>query len=795
MEIKSKSTTNLGNSVRLKPIMHISPSSPQLSNFKNINKRPLETNSQNLSFKGLSSNVSKLVKTFEKHFGKVAAEDFEKTIDRLSYNNNFHLVKRSGNEISFKTENFADRLHQAITDPILYMPHDLANATLNGLKKIPFLKNSESIDNLLNKKPLKNRKDYIQNFADAKAVQHYVEMFEEKATQDKKFKNEILKAEKIKGKRKREKKLKELNKSIETANDKFEEKIFKEGLKRLNPGLANYSTKVERTITRIITGIIPGIFLAKDAYNLSIYMNDDKNIAKKEKQRRFNQEATRIVITAASTFAVLGLFAKKSNSNPRSAMYLMAATTLASEVIGRAITGMPFYPISAKNAEKYAEKRKQKELEKNKNGQIISHKKSSRTKATTKKESKASEGLKLLGALILIGFGAEHVGNFRPLNNFIEKIKGKYKNIFIEDYKIKRKDFDKLIDKLEKNGYPEMAKNYRDMAERIIKRGNLPAKDAKRIDKVIDDMTEKKLGKTFVKNTKEFEKIKKKEKKHIEDKLKQKIMKDLDIKTREGDEYLYITSSDNKIKDIIINQVLGLPFKFGKEVVLMPYTYVVKPLIELPKSGIDILKGKVKPDEEPPTGDSGILKNSIEFLKKLDNTDKAKYQAAINKGLIESFDNVTKSNFSNAELSGAAKTAVSTVTSTFLIFDNYNTVMMDSNGKDKDLAGQKAKERTIQRIVRIAYGVCLIKLFNGIFRKQYDGSLLGAQGVNIASTGVVETMERVSVGLPLHDATREEIVEKDEERLKATGLKGAYFRYMAKLTGKKSLSEMSADKK
>ena len=111
------------------------------------------------------------------------------------------------------------------------------------------------------------------------------------------------------------------------------------------------------------------------------------------------------------------------------------------------------------------------------------------------------------------------------------------------------------------------------------------------------------------------------------------------------------------------------------------------------------------------------------------------------------------------------------------------------------MAEQKAKERTIQRIVRIAYGASLIKLFNGIFKSQYNASLLGAEAVTAGNVLVTETLERTSVGMPLHEATRDEIIEKDNENLNATGLKGLYFRFMSKLTGKKTLSKNEAHKR
>ena len=53
----------------------------------------------------------------------------------------------------------------------------------------------------------------------------------------------------------------------------------------------------------------------------------------------------------------------------------------------------------------------------------------------------------------------------------------------------------------------------------------------------------------------------------------------------------------------------------------------------------------------------------------------------------------------------------------------------------------------------------------------------------------MEMVERKAVGLPLGESTQEEIKENEIMHLSATGLKGAYFRTMAKLAGKKTMAE------
>ncbi len=92
-------------------------------------------------------------------------------------------------------------------------------------------------------------------------------------------------------------------------------KRFREAHKRLAPSVPHYNAESERSLNRLVTGLIPAFFLANDAYNLSMYMNNNKDVAKKEKKRRFNQEVGRILTTTAATYGVMSLFAKQCNKS------------------------------------------------------------------------------------------------------------------------------------------------------------------------------------------------------------------------------------------------------------------------------------------------------------------------------------------------------------------------------------------------------------------------------------------------------------------------------------------------
>lgn len=699
------------------------------------------------SFKGVT--VGEAVKIFEREVGKSAAEHLNKTIDNITSAPNPLVKKVKGDGLEFDKDTVGKGIYRALVDPLIYLPIDLANSTLNLLKKIPILKNAKFIDKLLQTGPLSSRSNALENFSQTMSVQHYFDI---------------------------------LNNQKE---GKFN--ILREATKRFKLGQTEYTVKGERSLTRLVTGILPAFFLANDAYNLSMYVNNNKDLAKKEKKRRFYQEISRVAVTAAATFITLGYFSKKVSSSPKMATGVIAGLTFASELIGRMLVGTPVYPIGKDGAKAYKKLQKKDKI-KNDNKNTDSSQ-----QVNEKKKPKSNYALKVLGGMVLAGFLIEKHQLIKPVRKFVNNLTSKYKELFAKDYTISKTDFEEIVTELRKNGFEEIAKSYEKARDKIIEEGNLTAKEQIRFDREFNNQSEQFMPDEIIINEDKLKKIQ-------DDARKKVILKDIvnscnfetknnDIININGDLSKLFKEGTNvsKTKDTIFNIILGFPIRFAWEILNMPYQFIVKPLIEIPIKGRKLLEGK-----EKASNDKEIFRKSIEFLRKHINA--SDFKEKINRNIIEGFDNVNKSNISNAELGGSAKVAVSTVTSGFLVLDNYNMVMVDTEGEDKDLAKQKAKERTLQRIVRIAYGACFIKFFNGLFRSQYNSSLLGAQTVNTANTLITETLERTSVGLPLHEATREEIIQTDNEALNATGLKGAYFRFMSKITGKKPLSEKANTK-
>lgn len=183
------------------------------------------------------------------------------------------------------------------------------------------------------------------------------------------------------------------------------------------------------------------------------------------------------------------------------------------------------------------------------------------------------------------------------------------------------------------------------------------------------------------------------------------------------------------------------------------------------------------------TGNPVEIKKAEEYLKKV-TKDLMLY---VNRAVEKSFNGVTLSSNKNTDLAMMSKLASSAVTSAFLVADNYNMVMLKSNGEDKEGAKEKANERIIQRLSALFYQSLLINWFNSTFMSTYNSSLNGMMAVAAPNTITTEILTRKSIGMPIGRKTLEQLNEIDEKNENRKGFAGKYFKFMRLLTGKKPL--------
>lgn len=240
---------------------------------------------------------------------------------------------------------------------------------------------------------------------------------------------------------------------------------------------------------------------------------------------------------------------------------------------------------------------------------------------------------------------------------------------------------------------------------------------------------------------------------------------------------------DKKVKPFV-NFVLA-PFKFIWKYGSMPYKFVDDAIQSLGKKG-----AKKAPKVAP---DISALSKSVDNIghmaEKYSNgkISQKQFHDYVTDNILKSFNVDTMSNVSNSELSNLAKTAALAATIWFLMTDNYNMVMLKSNGNDVEGAKTKFKERFVQEGSRLFYQTLLIDLFNSTFSKQYHQSLFGMSWITLTNTTIGEWLTRKSVGVPVGTHSRDQLLAIEEKQEKATGFTRKYYDFMKRLTGKRSI--------
>lgn len=526
--------------------------------------------------------------------------------------------------------------------------------------------------------------------------------------------------------------------------------IFKISQKFFDPKAGKYNTVHERSLNRLVSGGVSTFFLANDAYNLaSLVTNDPKESTKEGKIRR-NQELVRIGTTAYLQLITLGALTQIVNATSWASPVIIATTVLLSETLSRTLAGKPVFFVNKEQAQKYNQAEEKKTGKK-----LVFTKTTLNNKDKTQNKKEDDKGLftlntlyKYIGLSIAIGLGGKGLKKIPAIKDFMDKVSSeynkKYKQLTTKTLEVDKSDFEKLTKKLRDNGFDKLADNYETMLKSLNKGDKIPEKI--------------KLG-----------------------------------------------TVSRKFVQPLVDFVLGIP-RFAKSCLMFPYkifSSLVNGLtsfetMEQSKIGKGIRNFmELKSNETEKVKNFNkveIMTNAYRDLSdKLSMNDK-EFKSYVKNCSYNSFNNQNTSSKSNADMALVTKLISSGVASLFLIADNYNMVMLKSNGEDKEGAWQKAKERIVQRISSLMYSSMFIKLFNSTFEAQYHQSLIGMSAITATSQTAMEITSRSSIGMPILKKTKEQIEQLEEKNENARGLKGKYFQFMSKLIGKKKLSERTKPK-
>ena len=532
--------------------------------------------------------------------------------------------------------------------------------------------------------------------------------------------------------------------------------IFQQGMKSFDPNLGNYDTKHERALTRIVSGMPPAIFLANDAYNLSRLMDDDPAAAKEEQKARFKQEVSRVGWNAYLQLVTFGALSKYVNNSTLGVMLITAITTVLTEGVSRLSNGKHIKRLSPEEARAENERNHAPEAD---------IKPDASFKAETKSDEKEKQQKPLLsfdilmkasGMIIAAGYGIKFIRGkfgdhsavkalFKPIDNTMDFIIGKKSAAYdkltkYSNYQYPREKFDKIVQVLRENGFNDIADEY-----------VLFAKPAMSPD----------------------------------------------------GNYINLGPKDKRYAPAI--KFFKAPIKFAMDAITLPYR-----MTELAVNGIRkaINGNKVSTPvkaETPEELTARLIKGNIAALQKsIDNIgpkalredfNPEKFKEFVKDNRLKAFNADSMSHLSNAELSNLAKAAGTAATLWFLMTDNYNMVMLKSNGNNVEGAETKFKERAVQETSRLFYQALLIDLFNSTFSKQYHKSLLGASWVTLTNTTISEWLNRKSVGLPTGKHTRDELISMEKSQNEATGFLKDYYTFMRRLTGKRPIETYKVEPK
>lgn len=772
---------------RKEPTGYLSPKENVPSEFMSLkfnsyNERPLKSNPKDSSFKGLSFNgTNKPAKKEDKmtpvlatlgvlaatglilrtapaykKAGEYSVNEFfnfikdKSGVDKTIIENLFNHVKDSkyakkmvqidGDKIIFQKKTIPQLIWDGLVYPFKILPADIANGVVGLFGKIKPLKGWAH--RTLNRPFFKNTRQRSKVDAQVNSLRGLFEI-----------------ADKLKSK----------------SNDDIASEMFRQSIKMFDSKTGNYDTKHERSLNRLVSGLPPAIFLANDAYNLSRMMDDDPKAAKKEQKARFRQETARIGFNAYITLITLGALQKYINNSALGIFMMTGATTLVTEAFSRLINGKHITRLTpeearAENIKNDAEEAKIKPQ--------------TTFKASDKKDEKEKQQKPLLSFdtvmkasafVIAGGFGIKALRRIPEIEKQWKAFSGFFKNQYkqmteIADYTVSAKELDQITKVLEENGFKDLAEKYRAVAK-ISQDGEKISLGSK--DKKIKPLVNFVIAPfKFAWNTVT-----------LPYNLTMKVVNAFVRKPKQ----LSLAINDNRTLDNIIkNYQLEKGLSKDETENLIKFADKVKS----GKIGKDIKLTDIQKGLLNRISDVSSLAKSIENIgkeAKRKNFSPERFKSYVNDSILKAFNVDTMSNVSNSELSNLAKTAAAIATIWFLMTDNYNMVMLKSNGNDVDGAKTKFTERFVQEGSRLFYQTLLIDLFNSTFRSQYNKSLFGMSWITLTNTTLGEWLTRASVGVPVGTHTRESLLEIEQKQENATGLKKTYFNFMKRLTGKRSI--------
>ncbi len=773
----------------------------------------IKRSSTSVSFKGVSSlfyftkdvkidNFDALYKIAKRDLGSACSSLLKNIKNSENPESFLKFVKDSSSGTKsalFKEKTLTSSVFEYLTFPVTKLPFLVADSALKYLEK--FTSTAELAGKLRSNGPIKAARVQEDLYSDTSKLRGILTSIGES------IKTEGLSIEQVL----------EMEKNPQSVT----KVLFNKANGYFDPKTGNYSTVHERSFNRLVTGLIPAWFLGNDAYNLSVMCGDKTQTSKEEKDRRIKQEVVRIFTNSYITLVSLGSFEKIVNRNPTVSAAITALTVLISETLSRKLSGTPILFLDSKTAKTVNSRKGQDNQVKpilssdskkilGQPGQVfkasfsdsmilpnnaqhafeknIKVKKSDQNSKENKKTLFSFQTLKKGIAFLLGGgFALAALRNSTMLNGLIKRLAPSYKlkdakNTIIKDFmdynwgsmknkvydlnvtkpfQIDSEEYSKVISALRNQGFNFLADGYEDIA-------SAPNKDGKILLNSVNKYAKSQADKIVPERVN----------------TKYKPLVDLLIQP-----FKFVFAA------------LKLPFNMARNVLTIPAVVINHREKSIGKDGLNIIEKFIKKASSElfgPVLDKASDKPNKQFIdgitkisEKIHDLESGKiddvqFKDFLNKAVVYKHSPYTSS-YKNTSLANLTKIVSSTITSFFLVADNYNMVMLKTNGEDKTEAESKAKDRVVQRVSGMFYQTMFMDLFNSTFQRQYHSGLMGMATVSGVNTIATEIFTRKSIGMPVGPKSYDELLKKDEDNRGKKGLIGAYYRFMSALTGKKPL--------
>ncbi len=738
--------------------------------------------------------MGKLVSTIDGILGKDNGVEF--------FSSNIEKAKKAGLKIEndsfvFKTPSMKKDVISTIKYPFTDMPVNIVSAVCKGLKKTPLSSLGNKIENF---SPIKKQIERVQAKKSYELVYNILDQL-----------------------------VGDSDESIERIGNKVTLKTAN----KITKIAKNYASRDERTLNRLVTGAVGAYMSSTDMFNISMLEKDDKKAAVKAGKDRWEQEMTRIGISAGLTFLSLGALNKYAKGSDVKSAAIVALSALTAEVISRVRKHKPLYPISPERAARIAEKQNKNKgsssntveiamMRLNKNDKNNLYKDFTQDKSITatvqkeqvipetKKEEKKKTSALVKIALVSLAASAVYLasrymkGNYsqrlkrlelfnnsdiqKELNAFLEGKVDKLKNTTINAIDEANNAIPKIFDS-EKEIKILKNKSARTIYESLCARKNNILKSANKFLEGEDTVDLKKLEEGIdrlikTENGKDIESLLNIYKEHI-GKLSGKL-KNLDTK-----------KCKQNVKKPVLSAILAGVTKLFK---------TLYSILALPGAAVDAAINKKFIDSEPifkkveaklNVHDSEkqveALKDELSRLNEIfkkNSGKKNEYDKIINEIKTQTRNFEPSADIETGNLANLSRTLVTLISSWFYISDFRNTVLIESGGKNTERAKEVTNDSISFKLWNFFFNGTLMNLANSLFKETLNKSLLGATIIPFCTEIINEFMIRTTISRPMRKLnSREEIVEYDQKRRDKKGPVGDWTRFYKKITGQKSLVE------